>query len=88
MSNRLLLASAMLASLALAGCGKKDEAPAEAPPAAEAAPAADAAPMTEPAAEAAPAADAMAPAADTAAPAAAAETGDDRTNPVSRGGRQ
>lgn len=86
MSNKLLLASAALAALALAGCNKKEEAPAEAPPAAEAAPAPEAAPAAAPAADAmAPSAEATAPAADAAAPAADAE-GDDRTNPVNRGG--
>jgi len=84
MSNNLMLAAAALAALALAGCNKKEEAPAEAPPAAEAAPAAEEAPAAD---AMAPAADAAVPAADAAAPAAEPEPTDDRTNPVNRGGR-
>ncbi len=89
MTNKILLAGVAVAALALSGCGKKEEAPAEAPPAAEAAPeAGPAADAMAPADAAAPAADAAAPAADpAAAPPADGATGDDRggTDPRTRG---
>jgi hypothetical protein len=86
MSNNLMLAAAALAALALAGCNKTEEAPAEAPAAVEAAPAAEEAPAAD---AMAPAADAAAPAADATAPPAEPEvpTDDRGTNPVNRGGR-
>lgn len=70
--NKSFVIAAMVAAVALAACGKKEEAAVEAPApvAAPAAPAADAAPAAAPAADAA-AAPAAAPADAAAAPAAA-----------------
>ena len=70
--NKSFVIAAMVAAVALAACGKKEEAAVEAPApvAAPAAPAADAAPAAAPAAAAPAAAPADAAAAPAAAPAA------------------